>query len=257
MNIEIKKAVKAGNSSAVILPRSWLDREVRVELVKKTPEIILRDVLEISKESIDSGQIIGIYLVGSYARDEETKDSDIDILIVSRDITKKEIKKGIYSILVISLDLLLNKLENNLLPIGPMLYEATPLLNSAYLDLLKDRVKITKKNVKWYINTTKEKLNIIREVLTENQERIDNRTIYTLVLRIRTLKIIEELIKNKSYSKRDFVKLIAKISGSNNAYESYLSQKNNLINPNLTTKEEAEKLYNYLKKQLDYVKRIL
>ena len=38
MNMEIKKTVKAGNSSAVILPRAWLNQEVRVELVKKSQE---------------------------------------------------------------------------------------------------------------------------------------------------------------------------------------------------------------------------
>jgi len=30
MEIEIKKAIRAGNSSAVILPRAWLSKEVRV-----------------------------------------------------------------------------------------------------------------------------------------------------------------------------------------------------------------------------------
>ena len=88
MNIEIKKAIRAGNSSAVILPRAWLDKEVREELVKKTPEIILRDVLNIAGEHIELSEIIGVYLVGSYARGEENDDSDIDILIISR----KEIK---------------------------------------------------------------------------------------------------------------------------------------------------------------------
>ena len=31
MEAQIKRAVKAGNSSAVILPRAWLNKEVRVE----------------------------------------------------------------------------------------------------------------------------------------------------------------------------------------------------------------------------------
>ena len=49
MEIQIKKAVKAGNSSAVILPRTWLNKEVRIELVKKTPDIILSDMIKILK----------------------------------------------------------------------------------------------------------------------------------------------------------------------------------------------------------------
>jgi antitoxin component of MazEF toxin-antitoxin module len=45
MEIQIKKAIKAGNSSAVILPRAWLNKDIRVELIKKTPEIILSEVI--------------------------------------------------------------------------------------------------------------------------------------------------------------------------------------------------------------------
>ena len=45
MEIQIKKTVKAGNSSAVVLPKSWLNQNVRVELIKKTPEIMLLDVI--------------------------------------------------------------------------------------------------------------------------------------------------------------------------------------------------------------------
>ena len=37
MSVQIKKAVKAGNSSAVVLPRAWLNKEVKIELFKKTP----------------------------------------------------------------------------------------------------------------------------------------------------------------------------------------------------------------------------
>ena len=80
MNLEIKKTVRAGNSSAVILPRAWLDREVRVELVKKTPKIILQETISILEKHIKSEEIIGIYLVGSYARKEEDKKLNTQII---------------------------------------------------------------------------------------------------------------------------------------------------------------------------------
>jgi predicted nucleotidyltransferase len=255
MEIEIKKAVKAGNSSAVILPRAWLNQEVRVELVKKSNKTILLEVIDIIKEYVDIERIIGIYLVGSYARNEETKDSDIDILVINDCIDKPVIKEGIYNILIISAELLKQKLENDLFPIGQMIKEAKPLINSSYLDSIE--VKITKKNVKWYIDTTKEKLELIKEILENKEKEIDNRVIYTLVLRIRTLYITQKLINNQDYSNKKFLKLIKRISGSNNAYNSYLSVKNNSKEKNLTKKQEAEKLYPYLKKQLDDVKKLL
>ncbi len=254
MEIEIKKAVKAGNSSAVILPRAWLNQEVRVELVKKNPETILLDVIGIVKKYIDLKEIIGIYLAGSYARGEESKDSDIDVLVITSNIDKEMIKDGIYNILIISKELVEQKLNHDLFPIGSMIKEAKPLINHIYLSSLK--VKVTRENVKWYIDTTKEKLELIREIL-DRKKNISNRVIYTLILRIRTLYIIQKLIKNKPYSKKDFINLISKISGSRNAYNSYLAIKNNLEEENKTTKEEAEKLYSYLKKQLSDVRKEL
>lgn len=254
MEVEIKKAVRAGNSSAVILPRAWLNKEVRVELVKKSPATILHETMEIAKRYIDLKDMIGIYLVGSYARGEESKDSDIDILIITNDIDRKMINEGIYNILIVSWKLLYQKLKHDLFPVGSMMREAKPLINSDYLDSIE--IKVTKKNVKWYIDTTKEKLELVKEIL-ENAKKIDNRVIYTLVLRIRTLHIIEKLIKNKPYSKKDFISLISRISGSRNAYNSYLAVKNNSEEENKTTKQETEKLYSYLKKHLLICKRFL
>ncbi len=254
MDIEIKKAVKSGNSSAVILPKAWLNKEVRVELVKKNPETILLDIIDIVKKYIDLKEIIGIYLAGSYARGEQEEESDIDILVISENIDKEMIHEGIYNILIVSKELLNQKLEYDLFPIGQMIKEAKALINSSYLDSIE--VKITKKNVKWYIDTTKEKLELIKELLKNAKEEVNNKIIYTLILRIRTLYIIQGLINNQAYSKKDFMKLITKIAGKI-PYESYLSVKNNSEETNKTTKEEAEKLYYYLKKQLNDVKKLL
>ena len=255
MSIEIKKAVKAGNSSAIILPRAWLNQEVRAELIKKTPETILFDVINIVRRYIDLKEIVGIYLVGSYARGEESRESDIDVLIISSSIDKEMIYDGMYNILIVSKELLQQKLKQDLLPIGQMMREAKPLINSSYLNSIE--IKVNKKNIKWYTDTTKEKLELIKRILEKIKKRTDNRIVYTLILRIRTLYIIQKLINNKEYSKKEFMKLIAKISGSANAYEAYLSIKNNSGEPNKATKEEAERLYCYLEKQLDNVNRML
>jgi len=257
MEIQIKRAVKAGNSSAVILPRSWLNKEVRIELVKKTPETILTDVMEIVKKYITPEEIIGVYLTGSYARGEEDKNSDIDILIITKNTDKEMVHEGIYNILIISQELLDQKLNLDLFPIGQMIREAKPLLNSSHLNSIK--VKITKKNVKWYLDTTKDKLKIIKEVVekTKNRENVSDLVAYTLILRIRTLHIIEKIIKREDYSKEEFVHLIHKISNGKNAYEGYLSIKNNQENKSQTTIEEVKNLYEYLKNQLKRIKKLV
>ena len=223
--MQIKKAIKAGNSSAVVLPRAWLNKEVRIELVEKTPDIILADVLEILKDKVETECIIGIYLVGSYARNENDAGSDIDVLVVTDDVDLKEIHEGIYNIIVASKELIAQKLKKDLLPIGQMIKEAVPLLNSAYLESID--VKVTKANVKWHLDSTKEKIKLVKEVLKKTKkEEIDARVGYTLVLRIRTLEIIKALKKGGVYTKKELVGLIRKITKGDLAYESYLRVKN-------------------------------
>ena len=258
MEFQIKKAVKAGNSSAVILPRTWLNKEVRVELVKKKPEEILKDVLEILKKNIPLESIMGIYLAGSYARGEEDENSDIDILIVTDNIDKEMIKEGLYSILIISYQLVNQKLDRDLFPVGQMMREARPLINGGLIEDLE--IEVTKKNVKWYLDTTKEKLDIIKEYIDDakkNKKCLQDKIAYTLILRIRTLEIIKKIMQNKDYSKKEFIKLIRNISNGNTAYERYLASKNNQKEKNKLTVKKAERLYDYLEKDLGKVKKML
>jgi len=251
MNTQIKKAIRAGNSSAVLLPRSWLNKEVKVELVKKTPEMILLDTLEILKDNVSLEEIIGIYLTGSYARNEQDKNSDIDLVVITEN-TDKTINEGMYSILLVSLPLLKQKLKSDLLPIGPMLLEAKPILNKHLLSNLT--IKLTKENIKKYLQTTQEKIDLLNQIIEKTRKSdktyIDNSAVYTLVLRIRTLKIIEKLFQGDKYSKSDLIKILAKTSHGSNAYNSYLLIKNNERGESKTTYEEAERLLDYLKKQL-------
>ncbi|MEK6833783.1 MAG: nucleotidyltransferase domain-containing protein [Nanoarchaeota archaeon] len=259
MEIQIKKAIKAGNSSAVILPRAWLNKEVRIELVRKTPDVILMDVIEILKKHISLKEVIGIYLAGSYARGEEDENSDIDILIITDNIDREMIQEGAYNLLIVSYQLINQKLEQDLFPIGQMLKEAKPLINSDYIKDLE--IKVTKKNVKWYLDSTEEKLNLIKKYIddakNEKKKYISDAIAYSLVLRIRTLEIIKKLIQNKSYSKKEFLRLIKKISGSLVVYERYLAVKNNLKEKSELKIDEAEKLYNYLKKDLEKVNEMI
>jgi len=254
MEIQIKKTVRAGNSSAVILPRAWLNKNVRVELIKKTPEIMLSDVVQIVKKYIELKEIIGIYLTGSYARGEEDENSDIDILIITNNTDKEMIHEGIYNLLLISKQLLKQKLEQDLFPVGQMIKEAKSLLNSSYLESVE--IKITKRNIKWYLDTTEDKLEIIKKLINKKEGYIDDRVVYTLILRIKTLHIIKKLIEDKAYSKKDFIKIIRNIS-KGTAYERYLAVKNDLENKRKISIKEAERLYNYLEKELREVKDLL
>jgi len=258
MEIQIKRAVKAGNSSAVILPRAWLNKEVRVELIKKDHKIILSEVIHILTKYLDLSNVISIYLTGSYARGDESKDSDIDILVITKDHGREAIQEGMYNILLVSEKLLQQKLKSDLLPIGQMIKEGKPLLNSKFLENIK--IKVTKDNVKWYLNTTEDKLRIIEKALQNNKtktSKISDSLAYTLVLRIRTLYIIKKLIESKSYFKKDFIQIIKSISKSDNPYKSYLTIKQDEKDNYQTSLNEVERLYKYLKKQLSEIKGLI
>jgi len=254
MDAQIKKAIKSGNSSAVVLPRSWLNKEVRVELIKKSSEIILWEVLERLNKSIRLDDIIGIYLTGSYARGEESNESDVDILVLTKETDKEMISEGIYNILIVSKALLDYKLKFDLFPMGQMIRESKPLLNSDYIESFE--IKVTQKNVNWYIRTSEDKIKLIDLVLKKGLKKISLNVVYTLVLRIRTLYIIEKIIKNEKYLKKDFVKLINRVSGNKVAYAGYLKVKKGINGDNVDV-IIIKRLQDYLKKQLKDVKKIV
>ncbi len=257
MNIQIKKAIKAGNSSAVILPRAWLHKEVRIELVRKSPAIILKEVIEILTNQIRSEEIIGIYLIGSYARGEEDTESDIDVLVITATTDKKELKEGNYSILIVSEPLLQKKLDQDILPVGPMIQEAKPLLNAPYLKNIN--IKVTQKNIKWYLDTTEEKLALIERVLevrkSKGERYVEDTIAYSLVLRARTLQIINKLIQNKIYSKKELISLLKRVSGGETLYQRYHAAKQNTAEKKMLLLEEAERTYTYIKKELALLKK--
>ena len=75
----LRNVSKWGNSAGVLLPREWMGNQVKVILVDRTLEI-KREAFSILEPYMED--IFGVYLVGSYARGEQEKDSDIDIMIM-------------------------------------------------------------------------------------------------------------------------------------------------------------------------------
>jgi len=244
----IKPIVRVGNSAGVLLPKNWINGKARIELIEK-PIDIKKDVLEILDPYLQN--IEGIYLIGSYAREEQTKKSDVDILVITNKINKK-IKKGKYEIILISKEKVESALEKNILPILPMLKEAKPLVNSSLIEKYK-KTQLTKKNLKSHIELTKSALGINREFINLDEEMESNSgdsVAYSLILRLREMYIVDFLIKNKIPTKKELFNLIKKVSGSLKAYEGYLRVKNNEKDKNELPIEESIKLYDYLIKKI-------
>ena len=251
----IKNAISWGNSSGVLLPREWKVREVKVILIERTLDI-KKEVFKILEPYLQD--VLGIYLVGSHAREEQTERSDIDILVITEK-TNKRLEEDKYNLLLISKKEVEAQLKRNVLPLLPMLKEAKPLLNSGLVEEYKN-AKLTKKNLKFHIETTRSAMKVVKkdiEIAKQTKGEVGDASAYSLILRLRTLYIIECIMKNKKWSNREFIKLIKKISGSREAYERYFSAKNkNTLEYKLAIKE-AEKLMSYINKEVELLKKNL
>ncbi|MBI2047204.1 nucleotidyltransferase domain-containing protein [Candidatus Pacearchaeota archaeon] len=252
----IKNTIKVGNSAGVLLPKEWLNTQVKVIL---QPLNIKKEVLEILIEENLLKNLLGAYITGSYARNEQTIESDVDILAITDSINKK-IKKGRYEIILVSKENAEKQLKTNILPLLPMIKEAEVIINDA---LIKGylNTSLTKKNLKWYVDTTKSRIKKIKEDISlykkAGENYMSDNVAYILILRLRSLYILSCMKKDEAWRKIVFLRLVRRISGSLKAYEGYLRSKNNERVRNELLVEEAEKIADYADKEVIKLKKWL
>lgn len=245
----IKPIVRVGNSAGVILPREWLNGKVRVELVER-PLNIKKDVLEILDDYLED--IIGVYIVGSYARGEQTKESDVDVLVITNKESRR-IEIGKYELIFVKKEDVESELKKNVLPLLPMIKEAKVLMNSDLIEKWK-KTELTKKNLKPHIELTKSALKVVDAALKVDddvgEKNAGDAIAYSLVLHLRSLYIISCLKKRKKWSSGGLKDMIKKITKSLKAYEGYLRVKNKeKVREDLPI-GEAEKLYKYIEREV-------
>jgi predicted nucleotidyltransferase len=191
----IKNTIRVGNSAGVLLPKEFLNTQVKIVL---PPLNIEKDVLNILSDKKMLPNVLGVYLVGSYARKEQTIESDIDILIITESINDK-IEKGKYDLMIVSKDLIDEKMKKNILPLLPMMIEAKPIINKSLLDSYI-KTPLTKYNLKWHIDTTKSAMDVVNryiQIAEKTENRVNDAVSYSLILRLRTIYIIDCLKKRK------------------------------------------------------------
>jgi predicted nucleotidyltransferase len=242
----IKNTIKVGNSAGVLLPKQWLNSRVKISLESLN---IKQDILDILLQENLLENVIGIYLAGSYARKEETIESDVDVLVITKDINKN-IQNGKYDLILISKKRLEEQIEDNAFPLIPMIRESIPIINSEFISEYK-KTKLTPKNMKFYLETSKSALNVIKEFLNLSEEKISDNIAYSIVLRLREVYIAECLNNNKIPNNRDFLALIKKISNDNEIYSSYKRAKERPSKIKKTSIISAQKIYEYIKTKID------
>ena len=254
MNNEIiKQAFKLGNSAGVLLPSNWKNKKVLVKLIERS---ITGEVLEILEENNLLKNTIGIFLAGSYARGDETESSDIDVLVVT-DAIDKQIKIGKYEIVFISNDKLEKSITKNIY-FASLVNEAKVILNSYLLQYYKNKVKgiLIKKSLDDIKSMTRINEKSV-EIDKELEEKVSDETIYSIVLRLREMYLIECLKNNKNPFNRVVVDLIKKIA-SEESYSAYLRIKNDATPKKVISFKEAMALIDEIKRRvrnLEYGKK--
>jgi predicted nucleotidyltransferase len=240
-----RNTIRVGNSAGVLLPKEWLNGQVKVELIEK-PIDIKKDVFRLIDPYLED--ILGVYLVGSYARGDKDKESDIDVMVFSNEL-KKEIKKGKYNISIYPMKTVELASKNNPLTILPRIFEAKALLNKGLLEQFK-KIKLNKDSFKTYLESTKRIMGI-NKGLFDLDETLSENNIYSLILRLRGFYMISSLLKKQPSTKEGFKSfLISEGLDYKKLYRVYQDAKADKNKTFTLGKEESLKLLNCLEKQI-------
>jgi len=246
----IKPVVQVGTSAGVILPKAWLNGTAVVKLIEE-PSEPSKDIFKILNKQLPD--IKGIYLTGSYARREQDINSDIDIFAITEK-SKGRIKKGKYDIILIPYKDFTKVIKQIIFPIIPMLRESKTILNEnlikPYLNLPlnQEALNYHLDMIKSAIKVNKEDLKLAKEL---NEKKLGNGTSYSLILRLRELYILDCIKKNKLWSKKEFLSLVKKITGTKTAYEGYIQIKKGENSKKQLPIVEAENLIKYIDKEVE------
>jgi predicted nucleotidyltransferase len=203
-----KEVVGFGNGSIVYTPKKWVGKKVLVILEEK-PLDIKGETMEILKPYLSS--IEGIFLFGSFARNEQNEKSDIDLLVIA----DKKIglgKKEKFDFLIKTREQFEKEIrtDSSLFP-SQIVSEAKPILNEPLLNELK-KVKANP-DFKEVFDSTLGAFKKTKELLETNQDKEyleSNAVIYSLILRLKTLFIIQCRKKNQAFSNKKFKELLKK-----------------------------------------------
>lgn len=213
-----KLVQKFGNSGHVVLPKDYVGKRIRFIAEPKTFDDIKSEIFEILKPYLES--ILGVYLYGSYARNEQTIDSDIDILVIANAKLRIMEKIEDYTIVSVALKELESALNYNAVLILPIIKEAKTIINPDLLGKYKE-YKFTKSNTKSFLDSTAKVLELNKKGLELNFEI--GSLVYSLILRIRSLLMIKLIHNNEQYLKNELFIFLENNKITKNKVEEFYS----------------------------------
>ena len=263
----VKTVVKSGNGGAVWVPKGWLGQEVVVILPQKPKLEIKEKIIHLLEPYLKD--IISVFIYGSYARHEQIKESDIDVMVITKD---KEINKKIFlrknffansnlEITAFELEKFKKAIQKYPVMYYQIVQEAEPLINAHVLDELKG-IKIDYKNFKNYLEETKEHIKSSNELL--ELDKLEGGNIksysiaYSIILRLRGIFIVKCIFDKEKFSNKNLKKwlIINGVSASEfeQFYSVYRAVRDSKKISHIIKISSAEKLLNILEKELNTIK---
>lgn len=207
----VRVARKVGTSAGVILPIGLLGATVKVSVLEE-PVNPLMDSLRILEKHKLSSDVLSIGLTGSYARQDNGIGSDVDILVISKE-SNVVIEEGKYSIIVISKDQLIKEISEDVIYYS-MVQEAIGLINGHLLDEMK-KIELSKDALKGFVRDSGKFILKAWKMIKIDRKLGNNNTgdsvAYSLVLRIRSLMILNGISEGKKFRNRSFVREVGEV----------------------------------------------
>ena len=229
----VKTVVKSGNGGAVWVPKDWLGQEVLVILPDKPKLKTKERIIHLLEPYLKD--VVSVFIYGSYARHEEIKGSDIDVMVITKDKTIGiDIKEKNLEIAVFELDKLKRAIQKYPVMYRQIVQEAEPLINFHVLDELK-KIEVDNESFKGYLSDTKQHIKSNRELA--GLDEIDGEyvrsysVLYSAMLRLRGIFIMQCIVNKEIFSNKSFKKWAIKSGVSarefNECYAAYRAVKNN------------------------------
>ena len=249
----VRTARVFGNGAHVFVPKDWVGEELI--LVRPKKKSLRERILSVLDQHLDS--ILGIYLYGSYARNEETPDSDIDLFVITD--KKVKIKSEGFEIVCLEERDIEKALKIEPLFIYSILSESKTVINSKLLEGLRVQFLPKVSDFKGYLKETERMVKVSQDFIeSEKGEYLTSEAVvYSLVLRLRGLFIIKYILKGKKYSNNLFKSWI---KGSlseidlESIYEAYRYSKHERRVTQKIKVSEIKQLIEFLKSEIKKVK---
>lgn len=193
---------KFGNSGHIVLPKEYIGKRIKFVAETKTFSQIKSEIIDTLEPYLEN--ILGVYLYGSYARNEQNLQSDIDILVITD--KKIEINLEDYEITIVLISKIKDSIKKDIF-LYSTIKEAIPILNKQLLEELRNE-KFNPKSINWFIDTTKSSIKINEEFIEldklEGEYISSYNVIYSLLLRLRGVYLIKSILYNKKFSNKNF-----------------------------------------------------